>query len=50
MRADAIHRAIDSVNIGYANSFVAAGKFFGFVKGGKFGLSGEPGEGWHIFH
>jgi hypothetical protein len=44
MEADVVHGAIDAVYVGNADSFRAAGEFFGFVGGGEFGFGGELRE------
>jgi hypothetical protein len=38
MKADVIHGADFAIYIGDANRLLAAGEFFGFVRGGKVGL------------
>ena len=47
VQADVIHRAVISVDVGDTDGLVAAGKFFGFVDGGEFGLRGELDEFRH---
>src|SRR5262252_4887266 len=44
VETDIIHRVNLSVDVGDADRLVAAGKFFGFVRGGKVGLGREFGK------
>jgi hypothetical protein len=47
MQADIIHRTVVAVGVGDADSFRAAGEFFGFVRSRKFGRSSQLCEVWH---
>src|ERR1035437_8606263 len=46
MQANVIHGADFAVHVGHADGLVAAGKFFGFVGTGEFGLGRNLDE-WH---
>src|SRR5438552_1190692 len=41
MQTDIVHGSDRAIHIGDADHFVTAGKFFGFVVGGKVGLGGD---------
>jgi hypothetical protein len=45
MQADVVHRGDRAADVSDADSLFAAGEFFGFIRGGKFGLRGEFNQG-----